>query len=355
LYKMSVSHDKLVLPDGLNYRLLVVPNQKDIPVKVMEKLKKMIAAGANVLFQNSDAMPKDLTAYNLRDISIDEALNKLAVSKDFTGDSDKLDFIHRKTASGDIYFVRNKTDMAIEEECLFRTIGNQVEFWDPVTGGQYQVKDVSTFNGDTKVKLQLAPYASCFIMFNSAIRRLPEYKFLTIYLSSEIKEPWLLSFPKNWGAPDSVKLTKLISWTDHPDEGVKYFSGTASYTNSFDISAKTLEKDSIVNINLGDVLDVAKVLINGKPVGVLWTPPYKLNIKDYLKTGRNSLEIQVTNMWINRLTGDMNSTDGKKYCQTNIPYILTDRTSTSDEKFHVQRAGLIGPVFLESIRFALRN
>jgi hypothetical protein len=97
---------------------------------------------------------------------------------------------------------------------------------------------------------------------------------------------------------------------------------------------------------------VAKIFINGVPAGTLWTPPYKISIKNYLKPGKNSLEIQITNMWINRLTGDMNSTDGKKYCQTNIPYIQKDRTPTSDETFHIQRAGLIGPVLIENNPYA---
>ncbi|MEO6134125.1 MAG: glycosyl hydrolase [Ginsengibacter sp.] len=355
LNKMTVSNDKLVLPDGLSYRLLVIPNLKDIPVKAMDRVKKMIASGAKVLFLNSENMPKDLNSYQLKDISIDAALNKLAVAKDFTGDEEKLDFIHRKSDTWDVYFVRNKTDKTLEEDCLFRAIGKQVELWDPVTERIYEMKNGIINNGLTKLKLQLAPYASCFIVFNSNKRVLPEYSFETISQRVEMKDPWKVSFPKNWGAPESIELNKLISWTDYPNDGVKYFSGTASYTNSFEISATSLAKDSIININLGDVFDVAKVVINGKPVGVLWTKPYKLNIKDYLKPGKNFLEIQITNMWINRLTGDMMAVDGKKYCQTNIPYITKDRAPGGDEKFHVQDAGLIGPVFLESIRYSPRK
>jgi hypothetical protein len=352
LNKMSVSNDKIILPDGLNYKLLVIPDRKDIPVEVMKKVKKLMAAGAKVLFLNEANMPQGLTGHELVNISIDEALSKLAVAKDFTADAGKLDFIHRKTETGDIYFVSNKTDKAIEEACQFRATGNQVEFWNTISGRQYHIKDVTNFKGNTKLKLQLAPYASCFIVFSSNTRSLPEYKLQTAIQNSEIKGPWTLSFPENWGAPKSVKLNELISWTDHPDEGVKYFSGTASYQNNFDITSESLQKDSVININLGDVLDVAKIFINGVPAGTLWTPPYKISIKNYLKPGKNSLEIQITNMWINRLTGDMNSTDGKKYCQTNIPYIQKDRTPTSDETFHIQRAGLIGPVLIENNPYA---
>ena len=152
-------------------------------------------------------------------------------------------------------------------------------------------------------------------------------------------------------------MNKLISWTDHTDDGIKYFSGTATYKNSFDISRESLTKDSVIKINLGEVLDVARIFINGKSAGVVWTPPFSLNIKDYLKPGKNTVEIQITNMWINRLTGDMNSIDGKKYCQTNIPYGRKDRfpNENGDEKFHVQKAGMIGPVRIEEIETALKK
>lgn len=352
LNRMSVSDGKLVLPDGLQYKLLVIPGRKDIPVQVINKINKLKAAGANILLLNTAETPQGFTEPALKNITIDEALGKLAVSRDFTGDATKLDFIHRKTANGDIYFVSNKTDQPIFEDCQFRANGKQVEYWDPITGKQYRINAQNTLNGNTKLQLQLAPNASCFIVFSNATRILPAYTIPKEVLRTEIKNSWTVSFPANWGAPELVKLDKLISWTDHPDEGVQYFSGTASYKTSIDISAESLARDSLINLNLGEVLDLAKVIINGKPVAVLWTPPFVVNGKDYLKPGTNSIEIQITNMWINRLTGDMNGVGEKKYCQTNVPYMTKDRQPVSgDEKFHVQRAGLIGPVLIETTRY----
>jgi hypothetical protein len=354
LNKMSVSNGKLVLPYGLQYKLLVIPGRKDIPIQVINKINKLIAAGARIVLLNTAETPKGITDPALKNITIDEALGKLSIAKDFTGDTEKLDFIHRRTEKGDIYFVRNKTDQSISEECQFRVIGKQVEYWDPITGKQYQNNDISTSNGITKMRLQLAPNAACFIVFNSEKRTLPAYAIPKESQRSQIQGPWTLSFPRNWGAPESVKLNALVSWTDYPDEGVKYFSGTACYKSSFDISRESIQRDSIININLGEVLDVARIFINDKSVGTVWTAPFALNCKDYLKPGVNMIEIHVTNMWINRLTGDMNSTDGKKYCQTNIPYNTKDRfpNGDGDEKFHVQRSGLLGPVTLEEIRSA---
>ena len=355
LNKIEVSNGKLVLPDGLNYKLLVIPGRKDIPIQVINKINKMLAAGARILFLNTAETPSGIKNPELKNISIDDALRALDIGKDFTADAEKLDFIHRTTAIGNVYFISNKTDQTITEECQFRTIGKQAEYWDPITGKQYQINDLKTLNGNTKINLQLAPNASCFIVFNAERRTLPSYNIIKETKSQELSSPWTLSFPENWGAPDSVKMTKLISWTDHTDDGIKYFSGTATYKNSFDISRESLLKDSIIKINLGEVLDVARIFINGKSAGVVWTPPFSLNIKEYLKPGRNTVEIQITNMWINRLTGDMNSSDGKKYCQTNIPYGRKDRfpNENGDEKFHVQKAGMMGPVRIEEIQTAL--
>jgi hypothetical protein len=189
----------------------------------------------------------------------------------------------------------------------------------------------------------LPPYGSCFVVFSEESRELPEYKNSTGIQSTEIETPWTLSFPENWGAPSSVQLNKLISWIDHDIKGINYFSGTATYTNNFNISKESLANDKSINVDLGEVLDVAEVFVNEKPVGVLWTKPFKLNIKDYVQEGKNQIEIKVTNMWINRLTGDMDLPVEKKFCKTNRPYIL-EGSEMGDETFRLQDAGLLGPV-----------
>ena len=341
--RMQVSQGKLVLPDGLNYKLLVIPDRKDIPLEVVKKIEQMIANGANVLIQNP-AIAKNMAGKVLRNMSIDEALSSLSVSKDFSGDADKLDFVHRRKDNTDIYFIRNRTDQPILEACEFRVEGREPEYWDPVTCRQFVIKGAVINNGKTKVQLQLPPNGSCFIIFNPSRRNLPEYDSKNSNLATEIKGPWTVSFPEKWGAPASIKFNELISWTDHIDEGIKFFSGTASYTNSFNISKEIIDKKVPIFINLGEVLDVAEVYINGKSAGILWTRPFSINIQDYVKQGKNNLEIKVTNMWINRLTGDMNLPPDKKYCKTNQPYVTKDRSPWGDETYRVQRSGLLGPV-----------
>lgn len=120
----------------------------------------------------------------------------------------------------------------------------------------------------------------------------------------EITGPWQLSFPPQWGAPDHVAFKKLISWTDSTDPGVKYFSGTAAYGKAIDIPAEMLGNGRRLYLDLGDVQVIAQVKLNGEDLGILWKPPFILDITKAARVGKNSLEVKVTNLWINRMIGD---------------------------------------------------
>jgi hypothetical protein len=121
---------------------------------------------------------------------------------------------------------------------------------------------------------------------------------------AEISGEWTLSFPPNWGAPPSVTLGTLISWTDHTNEGVRYFSGTATYEKSIEIDADRLKEGREVWLDLGAVKNFAQVSLNGKDLGVLWKPPFRANLTTAAKPGANALVVKVTNLWPNRLVGD---------------------------------------------------
>jgi len=119
-----------------------------------------------------------------------------------------------------------------------------------------------------------------------------------------VSGPWELNFPPNWGAPAQVTLPELISWTDHPDIGVKYFSGTATYVKEIVIPEELFGKGNPLWLNLGRVKNLAEVTVNGKPLGVLWKPPFRTDITAAAKPGKNRIEIKITNLWPNRLIGD---------------------------------------------------
>jgi len=346
LNRMDVSDGKLMLPDGLNYKLLVLPDRPDIPPEVVARVEDMIKAGARVLVQNPN-IAKAIKGTVFTDMSIDDALGKMSVAEDFIGDSDKLDFIHRKIGDTHLYFVRNKTDEALSESCEFRAASEQAEFWDPVTAQQYRVVEASVSNGRTALNLALPAFGSCFIVFSAQRRELPEYRGQQELHASEIKGTWTLNFPENWGAPSSVSLDELTSWSDHEDEGIRHFSGTATYKNNFAVSQERLSDKAAMWLDLGEVLDVAEVFVNGSSAGVLWTKPFKLDIQDYVVEGINTLEIKITNMWINRLTGDLALPPEERFCKTNRPPESRYYSEAGDETYRVQRAGLIGPVTLK--------
>ena len=156
-----------------------------------------------------------------------------------------------------------------------------------------------------------------------------------------------MSFPEKWGAPSSVTLNEFMSWSDHDHEGIWHFSGTATYESSFVLSKEAVQGDVVISLDLGEVLEVAVILVNGKSAGVLWTKPFQIEIHEMVKTGINRLETRITNMWINRLTGDLELPPEKRYCQTNRPPESRYYSAAGDETYRVQRAGLIGPVILE--------
>ncbi|MEP0765591.1 MAG: hypothetical protein HRF45_03490 [Fimbriimonadia bacterium] len=122
--------------------------------------------------------------------------------------------------------------------------------------------------------------------------------------SLELPGPWEVRFPAGWDAPESATFGDLISWTDHQEVGIKYFSGTATYHRQFDVDSALLGEGKRLVLDLGTVREIAEVLVNGKNLGVLWWPPFRLDVTDAVKAGSNELEVRVTNLWVNRLIGD---------------------------------------------------
>jgi hypothetical protein len=281
--------------------------------------------------------------------TIDAALNELSLVKDFSRDENKIDFIHRTVDGIDMYFVSNKTNEAISETVEFRTTNEQVEYWDPVSAKQYKVVNAQSKNGTTKLNLNLSALESAFIVFTDVDRDLPIYKESPNSQTTEISGPWEVSFPENWGAPTSVKLNELISWTDHEEKGINYFSGTASYENSFTVSKEAINNKKPITIDLGEVYDVAEIFVNGNSAGVLWTYPYQLNIENFVTEGYNKLEVKITNLWINRLTGDLTLPEEKRFCKTNVPAVTEEDTGYGDLTWRIQTSGLLGPVMLKTI------
>ena len=119
-----------------------------------------------------------------------------------------------------------------------------------------------------------------------------------------IEGPWNVTFPPGWGAPAQIKLDKLIAWNQHPDAGVRYFSGTGEYQTEFDVPAELSAPGRRIELDLGHVAVMARVRVNGHDLGILWKPPFRLDVTTVVQPGRNILNVSVTNLWINRMIGD---------------------------------------------------
>jgi len=160
-----------------------------------------------------------------------------------------------------------------------------------------------------------------------------------------IADQWTVAFDPKWGAPAQVALPKLMSWTDHETEGVRYYSGAGVYTRTLDVPADWLASNRGIHLDLGDVRELAEVFVNGKSAGVLWKAPFRADITALVKPGANELKIEVMNLWINRLAGDMNLPPERRLTRTNM---ISPSDLGGDETWKVQPAGLLGPVRLLS-------
>jgi hypothetical protein len=134
-----------------------------------------------------------------------------------------------------------------------------------------------------------------------------------------VEGPWELEFPKGWGAPERVTLARLISWTDHSNPGVKYFSGTATYRRRLEVPARMLGKDRALYLDLGRVCVIAEAKLNDRDLGILWKPPFRVEVTDMLHAGANELVISVVNLWPNRLIGDEHLPDDCDWATPSTP------------------------------------
>jgi hypothetical protein len=386
LNRMSVKNGKIVLPDGLSYSLLVLPDQDHIPLEVLRKLEQLVKDGAIIMgrkpvevpylnnypadnselseladkmWKGIDGKTKMINPYGkgrvIFGLSEKELLFSEGIETDFSSEaSEVLDFIHRQSGGTDIYFIRNTSGELYSGKCSFRVKHKFPELWDPATGKQIGVEKFTDMEGRTSLTLDLNPGASVFVVFTENLRSLPVLPQKKSGNSKimHIEGSWRLIFPKGWGAPPEANFDKLISWTESEDEGVKYFSGTACYQKTIIIPEELIVNSTSIELDLGEVCDVAEVYLNGKSAGILWKEPFSLDITDLVHAGENELKIEIVNQWINRLTGDMLSDSGNRYCRTNQPYITSDDQGfdnwieDSDETFRVKASGLMGPVKL---------
>jgi len=254
-------------------------------------------------------------------MTANEVLADLGTSRDFEYTKPEPDtslmFLHRKLDDGDIYFVDDRNDRSENVNATFRIEGKTPELWDAATG---ELKPVSyrIADGRTTIPLRLDPFGSVFVVFRepakTAALELAEPAVRQIAdLDDELNKDWSVSFQPGRGAPEMVAFDRLTSWSDNSIDGVKYFSGTATYSKKIEIPEGALMPGTHFWLDLGVVKDVAEVAVNGKYLGILWKTPFKVDITGFLKLGSNQILIEVTNLWVNRLIGDQQYAPGRPH------------------------------------------
>ncbi len=295
--RLDVEDGRFVLPDGMSYAAVWVPDSVLVLPKTRARLDALTIKGGHVVHGSADASVAGLKPQVVADSS--------------------LLWYHRIDGDSDCFFVA-ADEKGFKGEATF-----------------------STRHGDNTLSLDLAPFENRLLEFSADVA--PSARPIA-FAQSILLDSWRLSFPQGWGAPERLKLDHLAPWKDLPgvpEEG-RSFSGTATYTATICLPAKP---EGALRLDLGDVRDFARVFVNGHVVAALWAEPYRCDIASYAKQGVNVIRVDVTSTWFNRLAYDFNQSPEKRKTWTiwtaeNVPCLKPNAA--------LRTSGLMGPVRLES-------
>jgi hypothetical protein len=368
---LTVQDGRITTPSGMSYRVLALdPNSRHMSLPVLKKIRDLVNDGAVVVGPkptDSPSLSDDQAefqtiagqvfgsgtgehAYGKGKVyagqTLAEALLALEIKPDFEytkphNDTNLL-FVHRKLPTGEVYWVDNRNNREESVEATFRVQGKAAELWHADTGkiepASYRIAD-----GRTTVPLDLDPWGAVFVVFRKAaatpsrtLRKRSETEVATV------EGAWNVGFQPDRGAPAKITLAKLSSWSDNADEGVKYFSGTGTYTKTVQAPAAWFKTGARLWLDLGDVKNLAQVSVNGAALGIVWEPPFRVDVTGAMKPGANALVVKVTNLWVDRLIGDLQPNVTKKYTYTAQQFYRADSP--------LLPSGLLGPVRLIRIQ-----
>jgi hypothetical protein len=369
LHTLTLSRGALTTPTGNTYRILTLPTTRRLNLPSLERIAAYvhqggILAGLEPLAPTGLNTPaetarfKELTHALFADCSVSSkdgekhygtgrvfctadtrtVLHTLNLQPDFEDTSSTLDYIHRRTPTTDIYFLRNPNPTPLDTTAKFRVTHRQANLWNPLDGSVTPASDVTSDATQTTLPIHLAPYGSFFVLFTPGTP-VPTLTNPTTP-STKIDLPathWTITYQPNRGAPTTPQpLTAFQSWSDSPDPAIRFFSGTATYRTTVNLP----NPGPGSYLTLTDVHEICTVKINGHEAGTLWAHPYRLDITAALHPGQNTIELEVTNLWPNRIIGDAQPNTTKTYTQTNI------RKYTAQSP--LLPSGLTGPVTIET-------
>ena len=276
---------------------------------------------------------------------VTDVLKTKGVPPDFASDV-PLRYTHRRDGDTEFYFVAHQGNRPADSLCTFRVDGKQPELWDPLTGSSRSLPEFTAKEGRTAVPLHFEPMQSFFVVFHKTTtdghtavtgRNFPKLRTL-----STLGGSWDVAFDPKWGGPAQVTFEKLQDWTKRSEDGIRHYSGTATYRKTFDLPASNAQPSASgrLFLNLGSVKNLAQVRLNGRDVGIVWCAPPRVDITEVVKARDNRLEIAVANLWPNRLIGDQSLPADKRLTWT------TWNPFTKDSR--LLESGLLGPVTIQS-------
>ena len=401
LDRAKVKDGLITFENGTSYRMLVLPRFATMTPELLERLITLVKAGA-ILYGAPPAASPSLNNYPDCDARVKALAEKLwtampaaerrlgkgrmildaatqlskesglypdydatvailkgmGLPEDFASDG-PLRYCHRRTEKEEIYFIANTTDKSVNASCTFRVTEGAPQVWDPVTA---EIRALSAFTRNDKttaVPLRFEAHQSFFVVFEKGkkdlglgTRDLGKNNFPEQKLVQELTGQWEVQFDPKWGGPsfaeatagrptNSVVFNELTDWAAHPDPRIKYYSGLATYRKTFDFPQVSSFKSPVSNLflDLGVVHEMARVKVNGHDLGVVWCAPWRVDISKAIRAGSNDLEIEVVNLWPNRLIGDAAKPEAERLTWT---IIKTPYTAKSP----LLPSGLRGPVRL---------
>lgn len=359
---------------GADYRLIVVPgkhplnvNQPYVTPETAQKLTDLVKAGATLLMEDQALFP---AGKGVKEVNNDlwegrfamekgivvkkfgkgqvlqlpyelESFQSLGIERDIDfRESDgsyakDLAWTHRRTTNLDLYFIGNQQEKAREVSISFRIKGKQPELYDAVTDELMDASQWKIQKNRTELSLRLEPNASVFVIFRKPTSKLTStgQNWKVSQAKQSLDQPWKVQFDPAFGGPSQEQTFAVLSdWSKHTDSSIRYYSGTATYSQTFQWSP---EKGRFW-LDLGKVANIAEVKLNGNSCGVAWTYPYQVELTPYLKAGENQLSIEVSNTWANRLIGDQRLPENQRVTNTTAPFRLEGKP--------LLEAGLLGPV-----------
>jgi hypothetical protein len=416
----SVKDGKIVFPGGGSYSIMVLPQVETMTPELLAKIKSLINDGACVMgnpplkspslvnypecdnqvrmisdeiwgegsmpgkieqrnhgtgkiWWGEDILKKKNTSYTAKDsLNIYPDYNVTAsilkgsgVNQDFSS-TGSIRYNHRSHTGRDIYFISNRTDSRVYDTCFFRDGSLNAELWDPLTGEIYHPLKISNKNDSYLLSIEMEPYQSYFVVFNHNKKGKDKNPVLLSKISEQkvlmnLEGPWNVSFDTAWGGPEKTVFEDLTDWSDNSVDGIRFYSGSAKYYKSFSLPENIETGNSRYFLDLGIVKNIARIKVNGVDKGVVWTAPWQTDITELLKKEDNTLEIEVANLWINRLIGDENEPwdgikDGKwPEWLINGSERKSSRFTFTTHRFYkkddpLYESGLLGPVTIKTIQ-----